>query len=184
MLEVYRNITPELAGIRPDISISLTRNYSPDGHKILSLDKVGFPGLILAHNTSIVHDPPRGHENSQAVYIIDCYKGNDRILVSSLRPNSQSSRHYHTPPITEIYWLLAGEAQVGERLIHERGFVINPGEVHQVTTQENGALLLILMKNAALVPEKKQHLYCPLEVGSWVKVCEDPKIIQSSLNHR
>ncbi|MDP3998545.1 MAG: hypothetical protein Q8P89_02925 [bacterium] len=158
----------QLVVARPAIYVA--EEYLANGCKRLPLESLGFPGFVLVHDALEMHDPPKGHENSQAVYLADYYNGSDRILVSFLRPNSQSSRHYHSPPITEFYWLLAGEAKVGEKLIPKGGFVINPEEVHQVTTEGNGALLLISMTNAGLVPEDKQHIYCSFEVGSWVKV--------------
>lgn len=153
-------------------AIYVPEDFPFDGRQVLPLDDLGFPGLVLTHNVSEVHIPPIGHERSQARYLIDYYHGINRVLVSHLGPNSHSSRHYHKPPITEYYWLLAGEAHVGERLIPKEGLAINPGEVHQVITGQSDSLLLIFMVNARLVREDRQHVYCEFENGTWVKVCD------------
>lgn len=146
-----------LAEVKPQIFV--VERYPPDGHKAFSLENFGLPGHYLVHNAPEVHIPPVRHRNSDALYFIDYYEGNNRILVSRLPPHSHSSRHYHNPPITEYYWLLKGELYLGEKPVTPVGLVIYPDQIHQIETREEAALLLILMENARLVPQDRQHIY-------------------------
>lgn len=147
----------ELLLIRPRIYV--VEHSSLNDYQKLPLDNLGFPGSFLIHDAPEVHNPPKGHQRSEAVYLLDFYQGDDRILVPHLPPHSLSSRHYHKPPIIEYYWLLKGEAYLEERPVTIEGISIHPGEIHQVTTKESGVLLLILMTKARLVPEENQHIY-------------------------
>lgn len=149
----------ESGSIKVKPQIFVAERYPSDGRKAFSLENFGFPGHYLVHNAPDVYIPPVRHQNSDALYFIDYYEGNNRILVSHLPPHSHSSRHYHNPPIIEYYWLLKGELYLGERPVTPVGLVIYPGKIHQIETKEEGALLLILMENARSVPQDSQHLY-------------------------
>ncbi|GEM_PF-3843883 len=113
-------------------------------------------------------DSAKPHDGSQAVYIVEQFVGNDWILASVLEPNMETSKHHHRAPmIREKYLHIAGESFVsldGKEfpLNSEQNLIEVPLDIiHQVRTQENPSLTLIIMENARLVAPGKLHVKLP-----------------------
>lgn len=111
---------------------------------------------------------PHLHEGSQAIYIADFYAGKNRVLISYLRPNSHTSIHHHEKPIIEEYYSLAGALYLNGEMIPKEGLVVWPSgrrrkTVHTAIAGNEGALTLIVMRNAKKVPAKRQHIRLPEE---------------------
>lgn len=115
-------------------------------------------GLIDGHLPQIFLPPDR-HEGSKARYLLDFYRGDDRILVPVMGPWKKTSRHSHIEPITEEYEVLKGELSLNGTLIPPEGLIVPPGVLHQVETRDQYALTLIIMRDARLVPESQQHVH-------------------------
>lgn len=113
----------------------------------------------------VFFDPPKPHEGSQAVYVVEQFVGNDLILVAVLRPNMRTSKHRHEEPmLKERYLHIAGESFVSvngdiSALNQERDSIEVPLNVsHQVHTNGKPSLTLIVMENARLVPQGRLHI--------------------------
>lgn len=114
----------------------------------------------------VFFDSPKSHNGgSQALYIVEQYVGDDLILVSVLEPNKETSKHRHEAPmVQETYFHIDGESfvEVGEKklvLNRNQGMIEVPLDIsHQVRTQENPSLTLIIMKNARLVSPDRLHI--------------------------
>ncbi|MDO8657276.1 MAG: hypothetical protein Q7K55_00945 [Candidatus Levybacteria bacterium] len=123
------------------------------------------------------------HKGSKAQYLLDNYKNlkegakkeKDRVLISYIPPFSETSTHYHIENMIEEYYLLAGELKLfaqkldligqghkpNEETIPREGLIVFPGIVHRAQTQDQGALTLIVMRNAVFVDENKHHISAP-----------------------
>lgn len=112
-----------------------------------------------------VNNPPAKHKGgSEALYFIDGQRingGDTVIYVSYLPPNSVTSIHFHNIG-TEEYRLQDGEAILNGLELTEDMRPVEPGLIHQVTTGERPALLLLLMKGVKDVPDDKLHTYLDL----------------------
>lgn len=133
------------------------------GEKYKKLVMACLKGLGVDLPEEQVFCEPHPHLNSDAIYIADFYTGNDRVLVSYLRPNSHTSPHHHEKPIIEEYYSCAGLLYLNGEQVPPEGLIIWPSgrrrkSRHQATTGENGALTVIRMKNARLVPPERQHI--------------------------
>lgn len=128
--------------------------------RLESMDLVGPEGVQF-------RNPLLGHPNSQAHYLVDLYpqEGFDRVLVSYLRPESVTSRHFHPEPITEEYYRIDGVLYVNGEPIPDEGREIPVGLIHQARTENSYALTLIVMRRAGLIPSESQHIYVPSEGG-------------------
>lgn len=132
-------------------------------YTVFNLDQLNLPylknGLVILNFEGLdFHCPPKPHTGSEALYFIDTYKGNDRILVSILPPWSKTSNHTHREPINERYFIEYGTLDIEDRSFKAKSsHIVRPGERHQVRTEDQPAILIINMKNARLVPEHQQH---------------------------
>lgn len=141
-------------------------NFNSEGYSIFDLSELEgghYPDFVLVHKAPVVHNPPLRHEGSDARYLIDYYEGDDRIMVSHLPPNSRTSLHHHPDspvPLVETYFCLAGSFLLRdeELSIKPKGHIVLPRRFHQVTTKDEAALILIVMKDARFYPEDQQHL--------------------------
>lgn len=116
----------------------------------------------------VFFDSPHPHVGSQAVYLAEQFVGDHLILVPVLGPNMITSWHYHEAPmVMERYFHIAGESFVsvnGKKLPlnSEQNLIEVPLDVvHQVRTQENPSLTLIIMENARLVAPGRLHIKLP-----------------------
>ncbi|MBI2036212.1 hypothetical protein HYT17_01090 [Candidatus Microgenomates bacterium] len=101
------------------------------------------------------------HAGSDAHYLFDYDierpDGNHRVLCSVLPPHAASSRHQH--PFPEDYYILAGKAYVEGELITQDTYRTQPWQYHQVSTGDEPALMVIVMRTAGAYPKEKQHIY-------------------------
>lgn len=110
-------------------------------------------------------DAPLAHKNSEAVYVAEQYVEDHLILVPVLQLNMKTSRHHHEAPmVKEVYFHIAGESfvNVGEQklvLNHDQDMIeVSLDISHQVKTQGNPSLTLIIMEKARLVPHGRLHI--------------------------
>lgn len=113
-------------------------------------------------------DKPMPHEGSQALYLVQQFMGDHLVLVPALGSYMRTSMHYHEAPmVMERYFHIAGESFVsvnGKKLPlnSEQNLIEVPlGIVHQVRTQANPSLTLIIMENARLVAPGRLHVKLP-----------------------
>ncbi len=101
--------------------------------------------------------------SSDSQYFLETVIGKDGVLASFLPPFSRTSEHMHEHPIKEIYNKIAGQSLVN---VGNEAIALNDGmesvEVpinteHQVLTRESPAFILIVMKNAGIVPRDQWH---------------------------
>ena len=115
------------------------------------------------HSPALRHLPTEeekkhGKKGSEAHYLVDYYAGFDRVLVSYLPPHSKTSEHEHNMPLIEEYHPLRGEFNLNGEVLPSEGLLILPGFKHRGNTGDPDALTLIIMRNAAIIPEQNQHI--------------------------
>ncbi len=140
----------------------IARIFNTDYKRVVSRI-LGELKLLQADDTLDFFDKPRGHEGSQALYLLEEMVGKDMILVSYLGPNGKTTLHKHQEPIKEKYFQLAGSSHLRlDEDFHELrkgSFLTVPSNVpHQLTTKDNSSLVLIVMENAISVPRDKLHI--------------------------
>ncbi|GEM_PF-2820192 len=101
------------------------------------------------------------HDGSEARYLFDYDierpDGFHRVLGSVLSPHVTSSRHQH--PFPEDYYILAGKMYVEGELVTENTYRTEPWRYHQVSTGDEPALMVIVMRTAGAIPKDEQHIY-------------------------
>lgn len=143
-------------------SVHLAEMFGPDYKERIECKAAG----LGIREKLVFFDFPKSHNGgSQALYIVEQYVGNDLVLASVLEPNMKTSKHHHEAPmLREIYFHIAGESFVsvdGKKfpLNREQNLIEVPlGVSHQVRTQEDPALTLIIMENARLVVAGRLHI--------------------------
>lgn len=121
--------------------------------KIFSAREVENPDEV----PPLLHEPDR-HVGSDARYLFDAYKGNDRVLLSFMAPGSQTSKHFHPDGLIEEYYVLAGTLYLNGVVVPQEGISVLSREMHQASTVGSHALTLIIMRNARKYPEELQHI--------------------------
>lgn len=140
------------------------------GNSVLIHRELISRGFIRKGQRLPLHNPPKTHPHSDALYHLDKHIiGKDMIFSSTIPPHSTTSQHHHPHipghPIRELYVLLKGELEVmvgGKPIFlneEQRELVIEPGVVHQGRTNSKAALILIVMYNGALIPEDQLHIH-------------------------
>lgn len=101
---------------------------------------------------------------SHGQYFLETVIGKHGILASYLPPNSRTSEHEHNLPIEEVYEQIAGESLVAvgnEVILFRAGMAsikVPVNTAHQVVTgEQKPAFVLIVMRNAGLVPRSQWH---------------------------
>ncbi|OGH16679.1 MAG: hypothetical protein A3C30_02440 [Candidatus Levybacteria bacterium RIFCSPHIGHO2_02_FULL_40_18] len=128
-------------------------------------DKVIFcPPYVL------INEEPTTHPGSNALYYSEMQKGNNIILISFLPPFKWTSPlHWHLqeegkPPIIEYYELAYGSATIHHKE-SDKGvpapeyFSFRHGVRHRMQSGREGALLSILMRDAARYPQALRHIH-------------------------
>lgn len=143
-LRTQRELTA--LGILPEGS-ELQFQERPNIHKYMVIDQDG-KNIVV---------------ESDGQYFLETVMGEHGVLASYLPPKSHTTEHEHHSPITEIYIQIAGESQayVGSKEV-SLSAGMSPIEVpldteHQVFTDGTPAFMLIVMKNAGLVPRDQWH---------------------------
>lgn len=141
--------------------------------KALARSKLIELGLFTKDQELTFLNPPNVHSykkedgtviTSGAQYLFEGIIGQDGIKISYMPHFQKSTEHPHEPPINEEYHLLAGCAKLklGKEFVdlnEARKFLeIKPFVRHQLITDLSPALVLIVMRNAASVPENKWHV--------------------------
>ena len=111
------------------------------------------------------------HPRSKALYLIDekYNSADDLVYLSVLVPRTQTSPHYHNPPISEIYHPLEGELHLRSRPLQSqfvedeviqkgRVRIVYPREAHQAETKDQFALTAIQMKGTRGIPSDRLHV--------------------------
>lgn len=139
--------------------------YLPSNHRKLIAEKVAMLDIPLSISEIEFFESPNRHDGSDAVYLLEQFINEDWVLASHLEPNRKTSEHKHVNPMgTEQYYWLAGEAilNVGGEdmpLDSEHNFRVVPLDTfHQLRTEGNFVLTLIIMKNARSVLPEKRHI--------------------------
>lgn len=149
---------------------SIPQNNNKSLHNVLIHRELVARGYIKKGDSLPLHNPPKTHIHSDALYHLDKHIiGDDMIFSSTIPPHSTTSEHYHpaTPnhTIRELYVLLRGglEVVVGGKVVclnhKQRELIIEPGIIHQGRTNSRSALILIIMYNGALIPEDQLHIH-------------------------
>ena len=134
-------------------------------YKKLIGDKIIELGILPSDQGLIFFDSPKPHKGSEALYLVEQPVGNDLILVSFLEPHRKTSKHFHISPLRkEKYYSLAGAAvlMLGDQILelnskqYYREVPLHVG--HQVRTEKDFALTLIVMEDGRLVSPDKLHI--------------------------
>ncbi len=140
-------------------------------HDIAALFGPNYRRLIwkcLAENNLLSENgtlPPtfvtlNNHDGSEARYLFDYDierpDGKHRVLCSVLPSHANSSRHQH--PFPEDYYILAGRVYLEGKPIDQGSYRVAPWKFHQMSTKEEPALVVIVMRNAAVIPRELQHI--------------------------
>lgn len=124
-------------------------------------------GLVDETSLPTIHVPPLPHRGSDALYLAEYYYGNDMVFLSVLPPHSETSSHHHEDPMYEEYHPLSGAGYLrnshhkddGGKLVPMSGERVGPFLEHQLVTRGEGAIMLILLRNARLVSRDRHHIY-------------------------
>lgn len=122
-------------------------------------------GLDPPHGPLANRIPHRPHYGSEAEYPMEYTYADKLVLVQYLAPHKTSSIHYHPPGVTEEYLPLLGRLFINGVLLTPFGRVILSGEIHQVSTQADMALTLIVMSGVDRFEMGQLHIRLDKEKG-------------------
>lgn len=110
-----------------------------------------------------INPTPETHGNgSAAKYIIDGFvmKNGHPLFLSTIEEGQTTSHHHHIEPLSEDYWILHGQARVGENIVEDYSHAPSRTD-HQVTALEPNVLFIAQLRHAGKVPRELWHM--PIE---------------------
>jgi len=157
------------------ISAKITREnlstFVPNYDSILH-ERLYSIGVLKEEETLDLIFPSIPHDNSDAEYIYEGTIGDDWIFVYFMSPNKKTSSHKHPykgVEIEEDYHLLRGKMflQLGKdedeasqvELTEDSNFTtVPPNTLHEGSTGEHFAFVLVRMRGAASIPRDQLHI--------------------------
>ncbi|MDP3726820.1 MAG: hypothetical protein Q8Q96_00715 [bacterium] len=104
------------------------------------------------------NDPPLLHEESDAFYLLEQDRGHEIIYVQFLPPNSRTSYHKHSPPVTEDYNVFDGELYLNDMQLPRETFTVGFDIPHQATTKDKPAVTILRTNNVLGIPRDQIHI--------------------------
>lgn len=133
-----------------------------DYHGMHKFETPGIDGYIVVPKPfePYINERPETHNNgSAAQYIIDGHvmKNGHAVFLSTIEEGKKTSHHHHFEPLSEDYWILHGQALVGEQRVEDYTYAPSNTD-HQVTANSPKVLFIAQLRHAGRVPRELWHM--------------------------